>query len=174
MISRLAFLLAAAWFIPVCVDAACLFGGRLAGQSPAYQYAVSFIHGVTAADTGLNRISSVSRTLTPTKDHLKARVDFTDALKQYELAARDFECVASSIESQQNFSARASNSYAQEQTKLARLTATTARERSALIKMLDSAFGERIAKKRDRPAMEAAAALLKEWLTTSDHIPAPE
>lgn len=252
MISRLAFLLAAAWLIPVPVDAACLFGGGLAGQSPAYQYAVSFIHGVTAADTGLTRISTVSKPLRPTKDHLKAHVDFTDTLKQYELAARDFECAASSIESQQNFSARASNSYAQEQTELARLTATTARglylqlakdirliasslvakmkgsitdaelayrmvksaanlddiprtlfsvtsavphilvdpqpdssdrmsrlritasERSDLIKMLDSGFGERIAKKGDRPAMEAAAALLREWLTTSGHIPAPE
>ena len=57
--------------------------------------------------------------------------------------------------------------------RMSRLRITTS-ERSDLIKMLDSAFGERIAKKDDRPAMEAAAALLREWLTTSGHTPAPE
>ena len=51
----------------------------------------------------------------------------------------------------------------------------TKMERDDLIDMLDTAFGERVASqtKQERPAIEAAAALLRNWLMTSGHTPRP-
>jgi hypothetical protein len=252
MLFRLAVALGTVWLSVHSADAACIFGGGVAGQSVAYHYAVSFINSITAADTGLKRISAVAKRSTPAPDDATALVGISEALRDYELAARDFECAASLIAPHEKFSAGGSNKMAQEQSDTARMAAKyaralyldlakesreiasaildklkgtitnielaermakisanldddprelfslvpgvlhvlvdpmpdstnrmsrlciTARERDDLIKMLDAAFGERVTKKTkgDRPAIEAAAAMLRQWLATSGHTPA--
>jgi len=58
--------------------------------------------------------------------------------------------------------------------KMSRLQITE-NERDDLIDMLDKAFGQRVTRqtKGDQRAMEAIAAMLRQWLTRKGHTPMP-
>lgn len=250
---RLALVVMAIWSIPLSAGAACLVGGGLAGQNAAYTYVVSYVNSLYAADTGLKRISNLSKVMKTTDDYSIALASFSEGLRDLELAARDFECAASTIQPEEKFSPGGSSKDILGQTDLARMVARgtrleylklakearaisnhfvskmkgsikdiefaermakssanlhdgprtlftmtsdvagvlvdpkpdesnrmsrlriTTKERDDLIDMLDTAFGERIASqtKQDRPAFEASAALLRNWLATSGHTPLP-
>jgi len=249
----LAVVTGALWISPNLARAACITGGGFAGQSNAYQYVVAYINGLSAADTGIKRISRLSDVMKPADDYSTALGGLSAGLRELELAGRDFECAASIIQPQEKFSPGGSSTDNLGQTDLARMVAQgtrleylklakearaiashlvskmersitdiefaqrmakssanlhdgprtvftmtpdvpwvlidpkpdssnrmsrfqiTKEERDGLIKMLDTAFGERVASqtKKDRPAIEAAAALLRNWLMTSGHTPRP-
>lgn len=250
---RLAVVAIAIWFFPPSASAACIVGGGFAGDSPAYRYVVAYINSISAADSGLKRLSNLFTVMRPADDYSTALVGFSVGLRELELAARDFECAASTIQPEEKFSPGGSSKDILGQTDLARIVARgtrleylklakearaisnhfvskmkgsindiefaermakssanlhdgprtlftmtpdapwvlvdpkpdesnrmsrlriTTKERDDLIDMLDTAFGERIASqtKQDRPAFEASAALLRNWLATSGHTPLP-
>lgn len=125
---RLAVLIVFVLFTHDSVQAACILGSGVAGQNASYHYVVAYINSISAADAGLKRISTVARRPRPkpTDDYPAALVSFTEALKEYELAARDFECAASTIRTQEKFSPDGSN-FDQDQTRLAIDSAVLAR-----------------------------------------------
>ncbi len=119
-------------FLVLCLvrtsaDAACIFGRGGAGHNPAYHYAVAYINSITAADTGLRRMSKVGKELKPADNYQSALVGFTEALKEYELAARDLECAASIIQAQEQFPSAGPGMLAEKQMDAARKTASTTR-----------------------------------------------
>jgi hypothetical protein len=253
MMYKLVVMAVALSLITGLAEAACIFGGGVAGQNAAYHYAFAYINSIIAADAGLKRISKISKGAKQINDYPSAVAAFANDLKEYELAARDFECAASIIEPQGKFSPSGSSEIEKDQTELARETATlaelfylrlsketrelasifvarmkdsltdvefaeraarvsanlhdlprelfsltpsvpqvlidpkpdsanrmsrlriTATERKDLIDNLDQGFGKGITESRkgDRPALEAAAALLRQWLATSGHTPLP-
>jgi hypothetical protein len=253
MIFRRVFIFLVICFSSSPVEAACLTGGGSAGQNPPYHYVVAVINGLVAADSGLTRIHTVARQAKPADDYATALTGFTLLLRDYELAARDFDCAVVSVRTQERFSANAKDEIAQSQAELARNAATiarlnyeklahntretaslfvskmkesvddvafakrmaeisadlqdlpreiafltpdtinilvdskpdasnrlsrlsiNARERDDLVNMIDLSFGDRAKRdvKGDRPALEAAAAMMRKWLTTSGHAPSP-
>jgi hypothetical protein len=127
MTHKLAPLVLILLFAPFSAEAACIFGGGAAGQSAGYHYAVAYINSITAADAGLKRISKTARDLKPADDYPGALASFSNALKEYELAARDFECAASLVQRQEKFSPGGSSKLENDQTRVARMTASLAK-----------------------------------------------
>jgi DnaJ-domain-containing protein 1 len=96
-------------------NAACFLPDGSAGTNIAYRYAGAYIKSLIYADIALKRVNT-------------SQTDPVAAIAENELAARDFECAATSFREYEQYPTDHSSPEAEKQSELARKTAAAVRE----------------------------------------------